>query len=350
MGRAERAGALVAPAAGAAVSPRPSEDALIARYLAPLAGPGALGLRDDAGLATPKPGHDLVVTKDMLVAGVHFFADDLPGAIARKALRVNLSDLAAKGAVPLGFMLGLGLPTHWTEPWLQAFVAGLADDARLYACPLIGGDTVATPGPLTLSITAFGEVTAGAMVPRTGTLVGDLLYVTGTIGDAALGLRLRLDDRLDAAWIAALDPDSVHHLRARYLLPEPRLALLPAMKHVRAAMDVSDGFLGDLSKMLALQGLTTSVRADYLPLSDPARAAIALEPSLLQTALSGGDDYEILCAVDPSERAAFEDAAKTAGVSMSLVGIAETGDGLVTVRDASGEALSMTTARYDHFA
>ena len=329
--------------------PRPSEDALIARYFAPLAGPGALGLRDDAGLATPKPGHDLVVTKDMLVAGVHFFADDPPDAIARKALRVNLSDLAAKGAVPLGFMLGLGLPTDWTEHWLQGFVAGLADDARAYACPLIGGDTVSTPGPLTLSITAFGEVPAGRMVPRTGAHAGDLVYVSGTIGDAAIGLRLRLQNRLDAAWIAALDHSAADHLRDRYLLPRPRLALLAALPHVRAAMDVSDGLVGDLSKMLALEGLTATIRSADVPLSDAARAAIALEPSLLQTALCGGDDYEILCMVDPRERTGFEQSTRTQGLSVSLIGISGWGDGPVTVRHDSGEVLSLPVSRYDHF-
>ena len=330
--------------------PRPSEEALIATYLAPLAGPGALGLRDDAGLATPKSGHDLVVTKDMLVAGVHFFADDPSDAIARKALRVNLSDIAAKGAVPLGFMLGLGLPSDWTEPWLKAFVAGLADDAETYACPLIGGDTVSTPGPLTLSITAFGEVPTGRMVTRTGTRAGDLLYVTGTIGDAALGLRLRLDARLDAAWIAALDPVSAAALRARFLVPRPRLSLRQALAHARAAMDVSDGFVGDLGKMLALEGLTASLSVAAVPLSEAARAALALEPSLLQTALSGGDDYEILCAVPPGSRDAFEAAARETDVACTLIGIAEQGDKDVSVCDASGEALSFAAARFDHFA
>ena len=329
---------------------RPSEDALIARYLAPLAGPGALGLRDDAGLLHPKPGHDLVVTKDMLVAGVHFFADDPPGAVARKALRVNLSDLAAKAAVPVGFMLGLGLPRDWTEPWLKAFVEGLAEDARVYACPLIGGDTVAMPGPLTLSITAFGEVPSGRMVPRPGTRAGDLLYVTGTIGDAALGLRLRLGAPEDAGWIGALDRQSADALRDRYLLPRPRLALRPASAHARSAMDVSDGFVGDLSKMLALEGLTAVLRAADVPLSHAARAAIMLEPSLLRAALTGGDDYEVICAVPREARGSFETAAREAGVACDLIGEAERGVGAVEVRNASGEAMSFATARFDHFA
>ena len=329
---------------------RPSEDALIARHLAPLAGPGALGLRDDAGLATPRPGHDLVVTKDMLVAGVHFFADDPPGAIARKALRVNLSDLAAKGAAPLGFMLGLALPGDWTEAWLVAFVAGLDGDARAYACPLIGGDTVSTPGPLTLSITAFGEVLAGRMVPRPGARAGDRLYVTGTIGDAALGLKLRRAAPTDAGWIAGLDEPSKAALRGRYLLPEPRLALRPALAHARAAMDVSDGFVGDLTKMLALETLTATIDAAAVPLSVAARAAIALEPGLLTGALTGGDDYEIVCAIAPGEGAAFERAAEAVGVTVTAVGEAIPGRSGVRVRDIAGAALDLGSGRFDHFS
>src|SRR5271156_1731588 len=171
---------------------RPGEDDLIVRYFAPLAGPAGLGLKDDVALLRPPQGRDLVLTTDALVAGVHFFADDPPGAIARKALRTNLSDLAAKGATPVGFLLSLALPAGWTEPWLAAFAACLGEDAQTYHCPLMGGDTVKTPGPLTLSITALGSVAAGGMAARTGVRPGDRLYVSGTIGDAALGLRLRL--------------------------------------------------------------------------------------------------------------------------------------------------------------
>ena len=167
---------------------RPSEDDLIARYFAPLAGAAGLALKDDAALMTPPKGSDLVLTVDALVAGVHFFADDPPDAIARKALRVNLSDLAAKGARPLGFLLALALPADWTADWLGGFAKGLGADGELYDCPLLGGDTVKTPGPLTLSITAFGAVRSGRMPARTGARPGDLLYVSGTIGDAALGL------------------------------------------------------------------------------------------------------------------------------------------------------------------
>ena len=329
--------------------PRPSEDDLIAPYLAPRAGPGGLGLPDDAAIATPRAGHDLVVTTDMLVAGVHFFADDSPDAIARKALRVNLSDLAAKGAAPLGFLLGLALPVDWTEPWLAGFVMGLGDDARAFGCPLLGGDTVAMPGPLTLSITAFGEVPAGRMVPRTGVRAGDKLYVTGTIGDAALGLHVRWAKPEDQAWIAALDPTHAAALLDRHLRPQPRLVLREALvRHARAAMDVSDGFLGDLSKMLRLERLGTSVSARHLPLSAAVRAAVQLDARLLEIALTGGDDYEIICAVAPDNGAPFEADAKRAGVAVTQVAAAAAGDG-IQVLDGSGSPIRFARASFQHF-
>src|SRR5271165_737136 len=217
------------------MSPRPSEDELIARFFAPYAGPAALGLRDDAALLSPPPGCDLVLTTDALVAGVHFFADDPPQSIARKALRVNLSDLAAKGARPLGFLLSLALPPDWTEPWLNAFAAGLASDAKTYDCPLAGGDTVATPGPLTLSITAYGAVPAGRMALRSGVKAGDRLYVTGTIGDAAIGLGIR------AGKGPGLPQAEREYLLGRYLTPQPRVALAKAMSvYAHGGIDVSD--------------------------------------------------------------------------------------------------------------
>src|SRR5271165_6911376 len=221
------------------MSPRPSEDELIARFFAPYAGPAALGLRDDAALLSPPPGCDLVLTTDALVAGVHFFADDPPDSIARKALRVNLSDLAAKGARPLGFLLSLALPPDWTEAWLSAFAAALGEDGMAYGCPLAGGDTVRTPGPLTLSITAFGAVPTGRMALRSGVKPGDRLYVTGTIGDAAIGLLIRQGR---GPGIPLADRD---FLLDRYLKPQPRVAFAPVMAaHAHGGMDVSDGFVG----------------------------------------------------------------------------------------------------------
>src|SRR5215210_1871972 len=171
--------------------PRPTEDELIDRYFAPLAGEGGLGLKDDAALLKPLAGHELVLTVDAVVAGVHFFPDDPPDAIAVKALGVNISDLAAKGAAPAGFLLALALPDDWSETWLAAFADGLGKAAQAFACPLLGGDTVRANGALSLSITAVGQVPAGRIVRRGAAQAGDRICVTGTIGDAALGLALR---------------------------------------------------------------------------------------------------------------------------------------------------------------
>ncbi|MGH6863106.1 MAG: thiamine-phosphate kinase, partial [Methylocella sp.] len=222
---------------------RPSEDELIAAYFAPLAGPGAFGLRDDAAILAQKPGHDIVATKDILIAGVHFFTDDPPGAVARKALRVNLSDLAAKGAEPCGFLLGLALPEDWTAHWLAGFAQGLGEDAAAYKCPLLGGDTVKSPGPLIVSITAFGTVPEQTMVLRAGVASGDILYVSGTIGDAALGLRYRIDASQDSQWTQRVSQADAAYLAGRYLLPRPRLCLRAALRaHAHGAIDISDGF------------------------------------------------------------------------------------------------------------
>lgn len=298
---------------------RPSEDDLIARYFAPLAGPGGLGLRDDAALVRPAPGHDLVVTVDALVAGVHFFPDDPPASIALKALGVNLSDLAAKGAVPTGFLLSLALPRDWTAEWLADFAQGLRQATRDGQCPLLGGDTVRTPGPLTLSITAFGEVPAGRMVCRTTAKAGDVVLVSGTIGDAALGLKVHGPDK--PAWVAALDHESRAFLADRYLHPRPRQALAPVLRlYAHAAMDVSDGLAGDCAKLMRASGVSAEIDFGRVPLSPATRAIVMADPSALMLALTGGDDYEILCTASADTVAAFVAAALAADVLLTPIG------------------------------
>lgn len=314
---------------------------LIAKYLAPIAAPGALGLLDDAAVLQPPAGHDLVLTKDALVASVHFFPDDPPDTIARKALRVNLSDLAAKGATPIGFMLGLGLPEGWTEPWLAHFTGGLRDDATTFNCPLFGGDTVKSAGALVLSITAIGMVPAGHMVRRDGGRPGDDLFVTGTIGDGALGLIERQRQRAGATCDARLVD--------RYLLPQPRMALAPALlAHAHAAMDISDGLVGDATKLAVASVCGLEIEARDVPLSSAAKRMIAHTPSLLQTALTGGDDYEILAAVSPGSAALFCTAAKAAGVTLTKIGRL-TDAKTINVRDESGLAMEFTAKSFHHF-
>jgi len=330
--------------------PRLSEDALIATYFASFAGAGALNLGDDAALLKPQPGEELVLTKDMLVAGVHFFSDDPPDAIARKALRVNLSDLAAKGAMPRGFLLGLGLPADWQDAWLKAFAEGLRDDAAHFGIDLLGGDTVHVPGPLTLSVTAIGSVPEGRMVPRAGAQDGDLIFVSGTIGDAALGLRLRLAEAAaDAVWIAKLSEDERAHLAARYLLPQPRLALREALrKHARSAMDISDGLAGDLAKMLRLAKLTAEVEIEKILLSAAARTALSTA-DVLQTILCGGDDYEILCTIPPDRAGLFQEEAEKAGVTVKQIGICHAGESLPRFKIVNDRSFTFEAGSFQHF-
>lgn len=317
------------------------EDDLIARHFAPLAGEGAFGLRDDAACLSAMPGQDLVVTCDALVADVHFFADDPADAIAAKALRVNLSDLAAKGATPRGFLLALALPSY-DEAWLTKFAAGLKRDMEAFACPLLGGDTVKTPGPLTISVTAFGGVPMGRMVARNGARAGDALYVTGTIGDAALGL-LERQGKLESGQGAA-------HLLSRYLMPEPRQGLSAALlAHASGAMDVSDGLLGDLAKMMQVSGVTAEVRLADVPLSPAARAAIGMDETLLIRALTGGDDYEILASVPRAQTQAFEQAAERIGVPVTYLGEVRAGAEPPRFLQSDGTLLKITGGSFSHF-
>lgn len=296
---------------------RPGEDSLIARFFAPIAGEGALGLEDDAARLSPKPGHDLVLTVDALVERVHFLPEDAPASIARKALGVNISDLAAKGAEPAGFLLSLALPDDWTEDWLADFAAGLGEASRDFACPLLGGDTVKARGPLTLSVTAVGDVPAGRMVRRTTARAGEFVCVTGTIGDAALGLKLRSAP----AWAEGLSPEEKVHLADRYLHPRPRHRLALALRsHASSAMDVSDGLAGDLAKMMRASGVSAIVESDRVPFSAAAAKAVADSPDLLDLALTGGDDYEILCTVPEKNLDSFRKEADRVGIPLSVIG------------------------------
>jgi thiamine-monophosphate kinase len=322
-----------------------SEDDLIARFFAPIAGQGSLGLRDDAALVAIGGDEELVVTTDALAAGVHFFADDPPGAIARKALRVNLSDLAAKGASPAGFLLSLALTQVWREDWLTEFAHALAEDARKFRCPLLGGDTIRSPGEVFLSITALGTVPRGKMVRRDGAHAGDRLYLSGTIGDAAAGLMLRKhasDKPLDAAARA--------FLLDRYMHPQPRLALAAVLRaHASAAMDISDGLVGDLTTMLRVSGVSARIELARIPFSDAARAALAADPSLHDRLITGGDDYEILCTVPPHETENFERAAKKALIDVTAIGMVEAGSDAPCFLDQDGTKKDFARGSFSHF-
>lgn len=339
----------MARSAKRAVKARESgEDRLIARHFKPIARhPGALGLADDAAILTPPPGHALVITADAIVGGVHFFADDPPDAIARKALRVNLSDLAAKGATPAGFLLTLALPEGCGEAWLKAFARGLGADARKFDCPLFGGDTVHTPGPVTISITAFGTVPDGGMVRRSGARVGDHVVVTGTIGDAALGLRLRKERGAAKRW--KLDAAMRRHLLARYLVPEPRNALTEALHlNASAAMDVSDGLVGDLRKLCRASGVGAEVETARVPLSKAARAALAGDAGAIETVLTGGDDFEVVATIPPAALDVFLAAARVVGVPVAAIGRITAGK-QARFLGTDGRPLAFARASFSHF-
>jgi thiamine-monophosphate kinase len=328
-------------------APASGEDSLIARYFKPLAiDPGAFGLNDDAAILKAL-GNDIVVTTDALVEGVHFLPDDPADTIAQKALRVNLSDLAAKGADPAGFVLALAL-RKVDETWLAAFARGLGVDATAFGCPLLGGDTVSTPGPLMISITAFGRVAPGKMVHRSGAKPGDQVVVTGTIGDALLGLDILKGGRTAAA--LADDAASRDVLVGRYRVPQPRSVLASAIRsHAHAAMDVSDGLAGDLAKLCAASGVSAVIDLKSLPLSKAASTVLAAGAVGMAEFISGGDDYEILCAVPQDAFEDFAGMARAADVAVSPIGTIIAGESVPKWLDAQGRELSLTRTSYSHF-
>jgi len=319
------------------------EDDLIARYFVPLASdPGAFGLIDDAAILQGST-DDLVVTTDAVVEGVHFLPDDPPDTIARKALRVNLSDLAAKGASPAGFVLTLAL-REANEGWLAPFAQALGEDAKHFGCPLLGGDTVSTPGPLMISITAFGRVPRGKMVPRGGARAGDVVVVTGTIGDATLGLSLLKRGSSQGS------PATQQALIMRYRVPQPRTAVAQAVRdHASAAMDVSDGLAGDLAKLCKASGVSAEIKLEQVPISVGARLALGMKATTLEALISGGDDYEVLCTVPENRVTAFIEAAKAAGVEATAIGAIREGRDPPRFIAAGGRLVTPKRGSYSHF-
>jgi thiamine-monophosphate kinase len=325
------------------------EDRLIARYFRPLAKhPGAFALADDAAVIHPPAGCDLVLKADGIIGGVHFFPDDPPETVGKKALRVNLSDLAAKAAKPLGFLLTLALPNEIGEEWLAPFARGMGADADFFDCPLFGGDTDRTPGPITISIAVFGAVAHGKMLRRAGAQPGDRVVVTGTIGDAALGLLLRRDPAAAERW--GLTREQQNELKSRYLVPQPRTAIAELLGHyASAAMDVSDGLAGDLAKLCRVSGVGAEIEAARVPLSQPARDVLTSAPALIESILTGGDDYEILASVPPGKVEALRDQALARGVVFTDIGVVLAGDREARVLDQAGRPLAFARSSFSHF-
>ena len=324
-----------------------SETELIQTYLAPLTrgAPGAFGLRDDAALISPEPGTDLVVTSDPIIAGVHFFPNDSPDDVAWKALAVNASDLAAKGAKPLVYILTLALPEAPAREWMANFAEGLRTAQETFGCNLIGGDTDVTPGPLSIGITIMGSVPAGKFVPRQGAAKGDHVFVTGTIGDAALGLAVRRDP---STFAKVLTDDERAFLVDRYLRPRPRLALAETLRtHASAALDISDGLLKDLSRLAGPLGF--SLELGTVPLSKATQAALAHDHDVAQAILGGGDDYELLIAVPDASVAGFTHGAEEAGIQVSDLGVLVP-DAELKALDLDGTPIDVERFGYDHFS
>ncbi|MES1991153.1 MAG: thiamine-phosphate kinase [Pseudomonadota bacterium] len=320
--------------------PRPDEFSLIAKYFAPLASgaSGAYGLGDDAASYTPTVGHALVLTVDAIVEGVHFLPTDPAEDVARKLLRVNLSDLAAKGATPRGYLLTTAWTAATPEDWIASFARGLGADQSLFGLSLWGGDTVSTPGPLSFTLTAIGEVKHGGMLRRTGALAGDDIWVTGTIGDGALGLLVAL---------GKLDPSP--DLLARYRVPEPRVTFgqrLAGLAH--ASLDVSDGLMADLTHLCEESGVGARIDASALPLSSAAQACLSHMPELIETVMTGGDDYELLFAASPDVASAIDSAARQSNTRTTRIGkLVPKAEG-INAFDAGGVALSFKQTGFRH--
>jgi thiamine-monophosphate kinase len=326
-----------------AAPPHLDEFARIARFFAPLAGTGALGLKDDVALIDGPAGTQYVLKTDAIVEGVHYLPDDPPMQVAQKLLRVNLSDLAAKGAAPVGYLLTTALPPSHDEAWLEQFAAGFAADQAAYGIFLLGGDSVMTPGPATLSVTAIGIVAAGRAVLRSGANSGELIYVSGTLGDAALGVLAAKGQDLG---VGAAERA---FLIDRYRLPQPRLNLGARLAGIASAMmDISDGLVADLGHLCDASALAGVVEAARVPLSPATQAALARDPARLASVLGGGDDYELLFAAPAAAAPSLAAIARETGVRVTPIGRLEAGSG-VRVLDRAGHEIALAVKGYEHF-
>jgi thiamine-monophosphate kinase len=327
-----------------------TEEELVQSYLAPLAAgfSGAFGLRDDCAAIKVPPGNDLIVTTDALVSGIHFLPDEAPENIAWRALAVNVSDLAAKGASPLCYLMALALPAAPDADWMMRFAGALKEAQDHFSMHLIGGDTDRRAGvPLSVTITAMGTVPEGKMVRRAKAKAGDRVFVTGTLGDAGLGLALRRNPDARRSW--PIDKTDRQFLIDRFLRPTPRLELGPMLlEHATAAMDLSDGLAKDLERLARTSGVGARINFDLLPRSPAAARVFADTPDLANLPLNAGDDYEILATVPAADAQAFEDAALEAGIAVTDIGEITKALGLAIV-GADGKPMTLEKAGHDHF-
>ena len=304
--------------------------------------PGAFGLRDDAAVIRPTDGHEFVITTDTVVAGIHYVGDEPPHLIAQKLLRVNLSDLASMGSRPRVFTLNVALPESVDDAWLERFAEGLADDQRRFGIVLAGGDSVSTPGPVTLTVTAIGEVAMGTAARRDGASAGDLVFVTGTIGDGALGLRVL------RGGIEGVRSADAAALVERYHLPEPRLQAGQALAEVASAMiDVSDGLVADLGHLAEASSAGAVIEAGRVPLSGAARKVLHADPGMMETVLTGGDDYELLFTAAPGNGEGIDRISRDLGLPITKIGWLDTDKGVRVLGD-DGNRLELRHSGFTH--
>jgi len=321
-----------------------NEFSRIANLFAPLAAsyPGAFGLSDDAAVMQLPAGYELVITTDTLIEGVHFLTDDDPGSIAAKLLRVNLSDLASMGARPIGYTLNIALPSAVGDKWLEAFAAGLARDQLEFSVTLIGGDSVTTSGPIALTMTAFGDVISGEALRRSGAVIGDVVYVSGTVGDGAIGLSVA------TGYLDNLSTRDKHYLRQRYRKPEPRVTLGQKLTEVaHSAVDLSDGFVADLSHIAECSDVLIEIEVEKIPLSDAVRAAISEGVVSMDCILTGGDDYELAVSVPESAKSTMSSLSKSLNLQLTEIGRVCQGLG-VCILDKSGTDITPVKKGYVH--
>jgi len=305
---------------------------------APLAtSKAALGLKDDVALWRGRAADDLVLTTDTVIEGIDFFLRDPAETVAKKALRVNLSDLAAKGAKPVGYLLTLMLPGRIDARWLRSFTKGLRADQRKYGIALLGGDVSTTRGPLSISITALGSVAKGRAVLRSGAGPGDLVFVTGTIGDSGGGLAALRANKREAALIA------------RYRMPEPPVAFGRALRGIAsAAIDVSDGLLADLGHLADASNVHIVTEAARIPMSTALRNLWGTRETALVRAATAGDDYEIAFTASPNRRARVLAAAKRSRTRVSEIGVVTHGKGVLLI-GSNGRPIRAKNRGWQHF-
>jgi len=318
------------------------EFGMISRLFRPLSKrePGAFDLTDDAAVLPPSPGCEWVVTADALVAGVHFFPDDPPATIAKKALRVNLSDLAAMGARPRCVFMTCAFPEHFENQWIEEFSQSLGEDFDYYNITLCGGDVVATPGPLTLSITAMGEVPSHKVLRRNAAKPGDIIAVTGTLGDGALGLDLQ-----NGKAPQCLKEEDRLYLTHRYRIPLPRVSAGQALNGIaHAGLDISDGLIADLRHMAIASGCNITIDPNRLPLSVAARSWLDARPEDIERILTGGDDYELAFSCAPEVFTELSERLDALNIITTAIGRAEVGDGKIFKINANGQRVLVEIA------